>query len=128
MELLLKTSATAIFAVIAGLLIKKSNPELSLLLSICTVVLILLAAIGVSDGLRTFRQTLKQIYGASEIYVSAIVKCLGIALITKIGSDLCKDASQSAIASALEISGTVCALTVLMPILMNLLNVIGGLN
>ena len=127
MELLLKTSSVAILAIVAGVLIKKSNPELSFLLSVSVVTMILLAAVGVSDGLRSLRQAVKLLYGDSEIYISAIFRCLGVALITKIASDMCRDASQSAIASALEISGTVCALSLVMPLLMNLLDVIGGL-
>lgn len=127
MELLLKTSSVAILAIVAGVLVKKTNPELSLLLSITVVTMILLAAIGVSDGLRSLRQAVKLLYDDSEIYISVIFRCLGVALITKIASDMCRDASQSAIASALEISGTVCALSLVMPLLMNLLDVIGGL-
>ncbi len=127
MELVIKACAAALIAVVTSLLIKRTNPEISMLLSSCTVILILLSAISLSDGLKDLRQTVKLIAGDSGIYVSPVMKCLAISIITKIGSDLCKDASHSAAAFALEMTGSICALTLVMPLLLSVLKVLGGL-
>ena len=128
MELIFKAGAAALTALVAGILIKKSNPELASLLSICTVCMILFAAIGTSDGFRDLRTLVKRLSGSSEIYIAPIMKCLGISLVTRISSDLCKDMSQSAAASALEMTGALCAFSVVSPILLEILKLLGGLS
>lgn len=128
MELIFKASAAALLSVVAGMLVKKSNPELSTVLGICTVVAILFSAIGISNGFRDMIEAVKKISGSTQTYISPIMKCLGISMVTKISSDICKDSSQSAAAAALELAGTVSALTILMPFIMNLLKIIGGLR
>ena len=55
------------------------------------------------------------------------MKCLGIAFISKFGADLCRDASQSALASAVEAAGTLCAAALVMPMILSLMTTIGGL-
>ncbi len=44
-------------------------------------------------------------------------KTAGIALVVKVGGSLCRDAGESALASAVETAGTVCALLVSLPLL-----------
>lgn len=127
MELLIKACAAVLITVVTSLLIKRTNPEISMLLSICTVMLILLSSIELLDGLKDLRQTVKKIASGSEIYISPVMKCLGISIITKIGSDLCKDASHSAASFALEMTGSICALLLVMPLLMSVLKIVGGL-
>ena len=55
------------------------------------------------------------------------LKTVGIAIVTKIGSDLCRDAGESALAAALEFAGTVCALLTALPLLRAVLELIGEL-
>lgn len=127
MELIFKAAAAALIAGAVGLLIKRSNPELSLLLSACTVALIMIAVLGFAEGLRELADMVKTITGSSETLIAPVLKCVAIAIVTKIASELCKDASQAAGASAVELAGTVCALSVAMPLIMSMLKMIGGM-
>lgn len=127
MELIFKAAAAALIAGAVGLLIKRSNPEVSLLLSACTVALILIAALGFAEGLRELADAVRIITGSSETLIAPVLKCVAIAIVTKIASELCKDASQAASASAVELAGTVCALSVAMPLIMSMLKMIGGM-
>ena len=56
-----------------------------------------------------------------------MLKCLGIAAASRLGADLCRDASQAALASAVELAGTLCAVAVSMPMIFTMLTTIGGL-
>jgi stage III sporulation protein AD len=56
-----------------------------------------------------------------------MLKCLGIAFISKFGADLCRDASQSALASAVETAGNLCAAALAMPLIISLMTTIGGM-
>ena len=127
MELIVKAAALALTAALIGIVLRRTNPELSLLLSICTVVLIMGAALGFAKSFTELAQTVQRIFGVSETLIKPVLKCVAVAIITKMTSDLCKDSSQSAAASAVELAGTVCALCIIMPLLMSMLTAIGGM-
>lgn len=125
MELILKAAALALTAALIGIVLRRTNPELTLLLSICTVALIMGAAVGFAKGFVELAETLQRIFGVSELLIKPVVKCVAVAIITKMTSDLCRDSSQAAAASAVELAGTVCALCIIMPLLMSMLTTIG---
>ncbi|MCI6486690.1 MAG: SpoIIIAC/SpoIIIAD family protein [Candidatus Limivicinus sp.] len=127
MELIVKAAALALTAALIGIVLRRTNPELSLLLSICTVVLIMGAALGFAKSFTELAQTVQRIFGVSETLIKPVLKCVAVAIITKMTSDLCKDSSQAAAASAVELAGTVCALCIIMPLLMSMLTAIGGM-
>ncbi len=127
MELLVKAAAAALTAAAIGLLIRRSNPELALLLSACTVVLILIASSGFLSGIRELAEAVKTIAGSDDTLTVPVLKCVAIAIITKISSELCREASQGAAAAAVELAGAVCALSVAMPLVMSMLKLIGGM-
>ena len=127
MELILKAAALALTAALIGIVLRRTNPEMTLLLSICTVVLIIGAALGFTKSFTELAQTVQRIFGVSETLIKPVIKCVAVAIITKMTSDLCKDSAQAAAASAVELAGTVCALCIIMPLLMSMLTAIGGM-
>lgn len=127
MELILKAAALALTAALIGIVLRRTNPEMTLLLSICTVVLIMGAALGFAKSFTELARTVQRIFGVSETLIKPVIKCVAVAIITKMTSDLCKDSAQAAAASAVELAGTVCALCIIMPLLMSMLTAIGGM-
>ena len=127
MELIYKASALALLSAVVSLLLKKQNPEAALLLSVLTAVGILIAAMGLLNGLQELREQIGKILGGSEVLIAPIMKCLAIAIVTRIASELCRDSAQNAAAAAVELAGTVCAVSTVMPLLMSVLKMIGGL-
>lgn len=127
MELIIKAAAAALTAGLVGLLIKRSNPELSLALSACTVALILIGAMGFAKGILELSEAVKTIAGGSAKFISPVLKCVAVAIVTKLASELCREASQSAAASAVELAGTLCAFSVALPLIMSMLKMIGGM-
>ena len=127
MELIIKAAALALTAALIGIVLRRTNPELTLLLSIGTVAIIMGAALGFARGFVELAETVQRIFGVSETMIKPVIKCVAVAIITKMTSDLCKDSSQAAAASAVELAGTVCALCIIMPLLMSMLTAIGGM-
>lgn len=127
MELVLKASAAALTAAIVCLLIRRGNPEISLLLSICTVSLILIAALGFAEGIRELATAVKTVAGSSETLAAPVLKCVAIAIVTRVTAELCRDSSQGASAAAVELAGTICAMSVALPLILSMLNMIGGM-
>ena len=76
MELIIKAAAAALTAGLVGLLIKRSNPELSLALSACTVALILIGALGFAKGILELSEAVKTIAGGSAKFISPVLKCV----------------------------------------------------
>ena len=127
MELVFKCAALAVFASLMILMVRRVNPELSFALGAAATAILLLAGGGVlNELLRAFRDT-QQIFGSSTVEARSILKCLGIAMVSRFSADLCRDASQSALAAALETIGTLCAAAVTMPMILSLMTTIGGM-
>ena len=123
----MKCAALAVFSSLATLLVRRVNPEISFVLSAVTVTVLLLACGGVMDELlRALRET-QVIFGTSAAELKPMLKCLGIAMASRFGADLCRDASQSALAAAVETAGSLCAAAVAMPVILSLMTTIGGM-
>ena len=127
MELLIKCVSLAVFGVLVILLLRRWNPELSFALSaVCVLVLLLSSGAVIEELLGSLREV-QRIFQSSAVHARPMLKCLGIAFISKFGADLCRDASQSALASAVETAGNLCAAALAMPLIISLMTTIGGM-
>ncbi|MGI5976532.1 MAG: SpoIIIAC/SpoIIIAD family protein [Candidatus Limivicinus sp.] len=125
MELICKGAALALASAIIGLVIKKSNPELSVLLNFCTICFIVTAALGFAGNLNELISTVKKLADVPNLYILPVLKCVAIAIISKFTAELCRDASQSAAAAAVEFAGTVCAMGISIPLIISVLKMLG---
>ena len=121
MALVFKASAAAISVTLIALLLKKSNPESALLLSIVTVIVLSAASMRFMDDIRELLELAQEMYGVPYRFCQPVVKCLAIAIVTRFSSDLCRDASQAALASGVDLAGSVCALSVALPLITSVL-------
>lgn len=127
MELAIKCAALAIFSALVSLMIRKMNPELSFSLSAATVLVVLLASFSLLEKLSASYKEAEKLFGDAGMQLRPMLKCLGIAAVSRLGGDLCRDASLSGLASAVELSGTLCAVAVSMPMILSVMTTIGGL-
>lgn len=127
MEIVVKAVVIAIAGVLIILLIKRTNPEMSTLLSLAISVGIIILALKVYDELSEVVQLAKLNISISKSYTEPVLKCIGIGITTRLGSDICKDAGQNAVASSVEICGAVCAVFVALPLIKTFIRLIGEL-
>lgn len=121
MELLAKTAALALLCAACSLLIKAKNPEYSFMLNAICAVCICAAAVGMISSLADFvTDIIKKSGLPSEIFIP-IIKCVGIAVLTKLVCNLCKDAGQNGTSSAVEYLGSATMVYTAMPLLRTLL-------
>jgi stage III sporulation protein AD len=123
MEIVAKCAGTALLSTVVCILIKRINPELSF----AAAAVMLLGTVGLIQSLTGLAERARDAMGVSGTLLQPMLKCAGIAAISKLCAELCKDASQGAIAAAVEIAATLCATAVAMPVIMNMLNMIGGM-
>lgn len=127
MEYVVKSAAAAVVAAVLSLVIKKSNPELSLMLGI------LAALMAVYYGYQAIRPVVDMVGELSEnaalssSFYTPVLKCLGIGIVTQIGSGICKDAGQAAAATGVELCGTAAAVLCTLPLVRSILTMIGEL-
>lgn len=117
MEQVFQVTGLCVVGALLALVLKKGSPELALLLALAAVAAVLLTLAGALGELLGFFREIGAASGLSEDLFIPLYKTVGIALVVKVGSSLCHDAGESALASAVETAGTVCALLVSLPLL-----------
>lgn len=95
-----------------------------MLLSLAAVTAVLLSLGEVLKELVSFLQMLGQRSGLPDELFLPLYKTLGIALVVKVGGNLCRDVGESALAAVLEMAGSACAVLVALPLLQAVLDLL----
>ena len=84
---------------------------------IITGIVIFLQLLGYFSDIITQLYNMTALSGIETEYISIILKVTGIAYITQIGSEICKDAGESAIGTKIEIAGKVLIAAACLPLI-----------
>lgn len=124
MTILLKAAVTGIAGAVLALLLKRSAPELGLALSAAVSLMAAALAMELVAGMGELFDLVRQDIGLSPAVTGPVFKCVGIGIVTRLSADICRDAGQSAAASAVELCGAACALVTAMPLVRALLQTV----
>ena len=124
---LMRTAAAALIAVGLIALLRKNVPELAYLLAAVVGLGAALVFLNIFSNIRAFLDSLSGAAGLSQTVTAPVFKAMGIGLVSKLAADLCADAGQGAIASAVELVGTAGAVYVAMPLMRGVFDMIGSL-
>ena len=124
MEQMAQVAILCIVGAVLGLMIKKNTPEMALLLSVAVGGIILLSLLQEAGEIWNFLWDLTERTGVPQAVFSPLMKTVGIAIVTKIGSDLCRDAGESAMASLVETAGAICAILAALPLLQSVIELV----
>ena len=127
MELAFKTASIAVTVSLMSLIVKRTNPELSSLMSLTAIIVFLAAALSSCEGIREVYSEIKLLTEDTGKYLIPVVRCTAIGVVTRLASELCRDASQSSMAAAVELAGAMCAFAVAVPMLLTMLRMIGDI-
>lgn len=125
--LLMKVAAVAVAGAVLGLVIKKSNPDMSLLLGLVLSLAAVFAAVDLIASVVEFIRSLAEAANVSPAVLSIVFKTVGVSIVTRIASDVCKDAGQSSVASGVELVGSLTALYIALPLLETVVGMIRSL-
>lgn len=117
----------AIFSVIIIIVLKEQKPEMALVLTVVSCVGLMIFAITQMTGIIEMLNELVSKSGMNKEFLAIILKVTAIAYIVEFGKNVCVDAGQSAIATKLEMAGKVLILTLSLPLISALVNVLTGL-
>lgn len=114
---MLKIAAVAIISAICAVVVKEQVQELGLVLALTAGALILSFALSAMEGVRQLMDTLASLAGLSSSVLLPVVKTVGIAIVTRVAAEVCRDAKEGGIAAFVETAGAACALFVALPLL-----------
>lgn len=120
---IMKIVAVGIVAAVLAVLLREKRPEIAVLVSIVTGLVIFIFIISKLNSVIT---VLKYFAGKANIdvlYFSTILKVIAIAYITEFGAQICRDAGEGSIASKIELAGKVLIMVVAIPILAALMDI-----
>lgn len=125
MEALFKLCGVLLVSGCAALMIRKSNPEMSLSLSAAALIAVFGVSLALLRPMRDVWEKAQTLYGLEDVYLLPLFKCCVAALVARFTADLCREASQNAAASAAELLGVICAIGAAMPLIGSMLGAIG---
>jgi len=114
----------AIISTTLCLVIKKDRPEIAMFIGILTGITILLAVIFKLNFIIESIQSLAERANIPSMYITLIIKLIGIAYLMEFAIQLCKDCGEGNIASKLEFGGKIIVMTMSFPILLSIVEMI----
>ena len=121
---LFKIVGFGIIAVSLIIILKNQRPEIALMCIVASSVIILLF---VFDELKNIIDLINSLMANSSIgstYIKIILKVIGITYIIEFGKDICKDAGESAIANKIELAGKVIIVSLSIPVVASLVDIV----
>ena len=121
---IVKIVGIALASLIIIILLKQYKPEFAIYISLLTGVLILIL---VMDKLTGIINLINSIVSKSNInteFITLLIKITGIAFLSEFAVSICKDSGEAAIASKIEIGSKIIIISMAIPILSSLLELI----
>lgn len=114
----------AMVSTILCIVIKKDRPEMANFVALTAGIIILLSVVMklsfIVDGI----QSLADKVNIPSMYISLIIKLIGICYIIEFAISLCNDCGEKSIASKLEFGGKIIIVTMSFPILLSIVDTI----
>lgn len=124
MDSVIKIAGIGIVGASLALLIKKNSPEMSLMITIAVCVLIICVFLSFVSPILEFLKNLADTAGISSSLLSPLLKAIGIGIVSKSASQICIDAGESSIAAFIEMTGTMLAIYVSLPLMSSVLELV----
>lgn len=119
-----KIIGIGLIGLIIIVILKQYKPELAIYVSIIAGVLILVFAIEKLTGIINLLQSISNKTNINSSFLKILLKITGITFITEFAVSICSDAGEKAIASKIEIGSKVVIITMSIPIITSLLELV----
>ena len=120
----IKIIGIGLIALIIIILLKQYKPEFAIYISLLTGVLILLLVMDELSGIINLLQTFANKVSINSTFLKLLIKITGIAFLSEFAVSICKDAGETAVASKIEIGTKIIIISMSIPIISSLLEII----
>jgi len=121
---IIKIIGIGLIALIIIILLKQYKPEFAVYVSLIAGALILMLAIDKLAGIISLLQSLANKASINTEFLTLLIKITGIAFLSEFAVSICKDAGEAAIASKMEIGAKLIIISMSIPIISSLLEII----
>ncbi len=121
---IIKIIGIAIIALIIIIILKQYKPEFAIYISLLTGVLILLLVMDKLTGIVDLIQNIANKSSINTTFIILLIKITGIAFLSEFAVSICKDSGEAAIASKIELGSKIIIISMSMPILSSLIEII----
>lgn len=109
-------AAVCLIAAILSALLRKNGSELAILLSLAAVLSVSILLSDAAGRIIAFIRQMIQLGGLESELFTPLLKTVAIALVSRISSEICRDAGEGALGTMVEIAGSFGAILVSMPL------------
>ncbi len=124
MEEIIKIIGIGLIALVIIIILRQYKPEYAIYVSMIAGILILFLAVEKITGIINLLQSISDKTYINKSFLSILLKITGIAFLTEFAVSVCSDAGEKAIASKIEIGSKVIIITMSIPIITSLLELI----
>lgn len=121
---IIKIIGIALTALVIIIMLKQYRPEYAVFISILTGVLILVLVMDKLTGIINIIQSIQDKFEINTQFIAILIKITGIAFLSEFAVSICKDSGEAAIASKIEIGSKIIIISMSIPIISNLLEII----
>ena len=119
-----RIAAAAVTAALCAVVVRRQSPEIALVLGAGGCALVILYCSGALNSVMELADKLVQAGGLSPQVVEPVMKTAGIAIVSRLAADFCKDAQEGGLASAVELAGTALSLAAALPLVSMVLDLL----
>ena len=109
---------------VLAVLLRGQRPETAIQISLLASAVIFFITVPYIRSLTALFADISNRIGVDIKYITLVMKEIGIAYVTQFGAELCRDAGEGSIASGIELAGKVVIMTMSMPVMYRLLEVV----
>jgi len=124
MDNIIKIIGIGFIAVISIIIIKQYRPEFAVYISIIAGIVILYIAIDKFGDIINLLRSITNKAGINKTFLEILLKITGIAFLSEFAVSICKDSGESAIASKIELGSKVIIISMSIPIISNLMELV----
>lgn len=121
---IIKIIGIAFIALIIIIMLKQYRPEYAIFISILTGILILFLVMDRLTGIINLIETIQDKFSINTKFIALLIKITGIAFLSEFAVSVCKDSGEAAIASKIEIGSKIIIISMSIPIISSLLEII----
>lgn len=121
---IMRIAAVGLVAAVLAIVVKKTNPEISLQVSLASGIVILLMSLEYLQKTVSWIRSIAESFGTGYDSMLLVLKVIGIAYICEFAVQALRDAGENAIASKVELAGKLMMMLLTMPLFMQFIRLI----
>ena len=127
MSELLKILAIALITVFANMIVKQTKPEIAILISIVGSILIIIMAVNSLSSIISSFYAIFKTTGVDSSLLTPLIKIVAIGYLAEFAANICVDAGASSVADKILFCAKLIILTIALPIVTTVINMVVSL-